>query len=132
MSPQQSSPVRLQGCFVSDKEIDRLCRFWRDVGGGDEQAALFPPWLGSGEEDEADDMLEEAIALAEGRKTISTSFIQRRLRIGFPRAARIVEQMEEQGVVGPDRGGGQGRQVLLGQGIDFDEIEERLPGEEPR
>ncbi|MEJ2209170.1 MAG: DNA translocase FtsK [Anaerolineae bacterium] len=131
MSPQQASPVRLQGCFVSDKEIDRLCNFWRDVGGEEEQAALFPPWVGFDEEDETDDMLQQAIALAEGRKTISTSFIQRRLHVGFPRAARIVEQLEEQGVVGPDRGGGQGRQVLLGRGIDFDEIEERLPGEEP-
>jgi S-DNA-T family DNA segregation ATPase FtsK/SpoIIIE len=131
MSPQQSAPIRLQGCFVSDKEIDRLCHFWRDVDGGEEQAALFPPWMGLDEEDGADDMLEEAITLAEGRKTISTSFVQRRLHIGFPRAARIMEQMEERGVVGPDRGGGQGRQVLLGKGIDFDEIEERLPGEEP-
>ena len=131
MSPQQSSPVRLQGCFVSDKEIDRLCSFWRGQAGGQAQSELFPPWMGLDEVEEADDLLEEAIALAEGRKTISTSFVQRRLRIGFPRAARIMEQLEEQGVVGPDRGGGQGRQVLLGKGIDFDEIEERLPGEEP-
>ena len=130
VSPQQSSPVRLQGCFVSDKEIERLCNFWRDQGGEPEQSSLFLPWAGL-EEEQADDLLSEAMALAEGRKTISTSFVQRRLRIGFPRAARIMEQLEEQGVVGPDRGGGQGRQVLLGKGIDFEEIEERLPGQEP-
>ncbi len=131
VAPQQSSPVRLQGCFVSEKEIDRLCDFWRDQEGEPEQTALFPPWMGLGVEDEADDLLEQAIALAEGHKTISTSFVQRRLHIGFPRAARIMDQLEERGVVGPDRGGGQGRQVLLGRGIDFDEIRERLPGEEP-
>jgi S-DNA-T family DNA segregation ATPase FtsK/SpoIIIE len=131
LSPQQSSPVRLQGCFVSDKEIERLCRFWRGQRGEPEQADLFPPWMGVHGEDEADELLGEAIALAEGRKTISTSFVQRRLHIGFPRAARIMDQLEEQGLVGRDRGGGQGRQVLLGKGIDFEEIEQRLPGQEP-
>jgi S-DNA-T family DNA segregation ATPase FtsK/SpoIIIE len=131
MSPQQAAPVRLQGCFVSDKEIERLTDFWRDQEMEGRQAELFPPWQGFNAQDEADDMLEEAIALAEGRKTISTSFVQRRLHVGFPRAARIMEQLEEQGVVGPDRGGGQGREVLLGKGIDFHEIEERLPGQEP-
>jgi S-DNA-T family DNA segregation ATPase FtsK/SpoIIIE len=131
LSPQQASPIRLQGCFVSDKEIDRLCSFWRGQGGEPEQAGLFPPWMGLDGEEEADDLLGEAIALAEGRKTISTSFVQRRLHIGFPRAARIMDQLEEQGAVGPDRGGGRGREVLLGKGIDFKEIEERLPGQEP-
>ncbi|MGD8625426.1 MAG: DNA translocase FtsK, partial [Anaerolineae bacterium] len=131
MSPQQAAPVRLQGCFVSDKEIGRLTDFWRDQQAEGKQGELFPPWQGFDAEDEADDKLDEAIALAEGRKTISTSFVQRRLRIGFPRAARIMEQLEDRGIVGPDRGGGQGREVLLGKGIDFHEIEERLPGQEP-
>jgi len=131
MSPQQAAPVRLQGCFVSDAEIERLTDFWRDQEIGGRQGELFPPWQGFDLEDEADDMLAEAIALTKGRKTISTSFVQRRLRVGFPRAARIMEQLEEQGVVGPDRGGGQGREVLLEKGIDFQEIEERLPGQEP-
>jgi S-DNA-T family DNA segregation ATPase FtsK/SpoIIIE len=131
VAPQQSAPIRLQGCFVSDKEINRLTSFWRDRDHDDGQPGLFPPWTQFGPEDETDDLLEQAIQVAEGRETISTSFIQRQLNIGFPRAARIVDQLEEQGVVGPDQGGGRGRQVLLGQGIDFDEIEERLPGEVP-
>jgi S-DNA-T family DNA segregation ATPase FtsK/SpoIIIE len=132
MSPQQAAPVRLQGCFVSDKEIDRLTGYWRDQDWGDEQAELFPPWTSFGSEDETDDLLDRAIELIEGRERVSTSFIQRRLRIGFPRAARLVDQLEEQGIVGPDEGGGRGREVLLGQEIDFDEIEERLPGVEPK
>jgi S-DNA-T family DNA segregation ATPase FtsK/SpoIIIE len=131
MSPQQAAPVRLQGCFVSDKEIERLTEYWRTQELDGEQATLFPPWTALDQEDEEDDLLPEAIELAEGRDRISTSFIQRRLRIGFPRAARIVDQLEEQGIVGPDEGGGRGRQVLLGLEIDFDEIEERLPGVEP-
>jgi S-DNA-T family DNA segregation ATPase FtsK/SpoIIIE len=131
MSPQQAAPVRLQGCFVSDKEIDRLTGYWRTQELDGEQAALFPPWTAFDPEDEEDDLLQEAIELAEGRDRISTSFVQRRLRIGFPRAARLMDQLEEQGIVGPDEGGGRGRQVLLGLEIDLEEIEERLPGVEP-
>ncbi len=131
MSPQQAAPIRLQGCFVSDQEINRLTAFWRSKRVDTEQAGLFPPWMGLEDGDEADDLLEEAIELVTGRERISTSFIQRQLRIGFPRAARLVDQLEEQGIVGPDEGGGRGREVLIGQGIDFDEIEERLPGVEP-
>jgi S-DNA-T family DNA segregation ATPase FtsK/SpoIIIE len=130
MSPQQAAPIRLQGCFVSDKEIDRLTGFWRGQA-VKEQSPLFPPWAGFQAEDEDDNFLDRAIELAKGRKRISTSFLQRRLHIGFPRAARLMDQLEAQGIVGPDEGGGRGRQVLLGRGIDFDEIEERLPGVEP-
>jgi S-DNA-T family DNA segregation ATPase FtsK/SpoIIIE len=131
MSPQQGAPIRLQGCFVSDKEIARLTEHWRVQESDTEQAALFPPWATFDLGDEADALLPEAIELAKGRDRISTSFVQRRLRIGFPRAARLMDQLEEQGIVGPDEGGGRGRQVLLGLEIDFDEIEERLPGVEP-
>jgi S-DNA-T family DNA segregation ATPase FtsK/SpoIIIE len=133
MSPQQSAPNRLQGCFVSDKEIERLTDYWRDQEGEVEQPELFPPWVGFEEEEEEDDnLLDQAIALAEGRDRISTSFVQRQLHIGFPRAARLVDELEDQGVVGPDEGGGRGREVLIDdKGIDFDEISERLPGVEP-
>ncbi|MBN1658905.1 MAG: DNA translocase FtsK [Anaerolineae bacterium] len=132
MSPRQPAPVRLQGCFVSDSEIERLTSFWRDRHVEGEQPELFPPWAGLEDKEEADDLLQEAITLVVGHETISTSFVQRRLRIGYPRAARIVDQLEERGIVGPDRGGGQGREVLSDRGIDHQEIEERLPGEEPR
>jgi S-DNA-T family DNA segregation ATPase FtsK/SpoIIIE len=131
MSPQQAAPIRLQGCYVSDREIDRLTKFWREQDGREGQAELFPPWTDYGAEEETDDLQQQAIKLIEGRNRISTSFLQRRLRIGFPRAARLVDQLEEQGVVGPDEGGGRGRQVLLGPGIDFDEMDRRLPGVEP-
>jgi S-DNA-T family DNA segregation ATPase FtsK/SpoIIIE len=131
MSPQQSAPIRLQGCFVSDKEIDRLTEFWLDQAPEAAQAGLFPPWMGLDGEEARDELLEEAIKLAEGRKTISTSFIQRQLRVGFPRAARLMDQLEDQGLVGPDQGAGRGRKVLIGRGVDFDEIEERLPGVAP-
>jgi S-DNA-T family DNA segregation ATPase FtsK/SpoIIIE len=132
MSPQQSAPVRLQGCFVSDKEIDRLIKFWQSRERAEEQEALFPPWTEAEVARQADTKLKEAIALAKGRDSISASFIQRQLRIGFPRAARLIDQMEERGLVGPDEGGGRGRKVLIDSELDLDEIAERLPGVEPR
>lgn len=132
-APDQAAPVRLQGCFVSDREIDQMATFWRSQGTATaEQAELFPPWAGFGARKEADSMLDKAIEVVEGRERVSTSFLQRRLRIGFPRAARLIDQLEDRGVVGEDEGGGRGRQVLLGRGIDFQEIEERLPGVEPK
>ena len=70
--------------------------------------------------------------MAEGRDRVSTSFVQRQLRIGFPRAARLMDQLEERGLVGPDEGGGRGREVLIGREIDLKEIEERLPGVRPK
>ena len=132
MSPQRASPIRLQGCFVSDREIGRLTDFWRAQDDDEEQGELFPPWTGFEEDEEADDYLEQARQLIQTQERVSTSYIQRQLRIGFPRAARLIDQLEAAGLVGPDEGGGRGREVLVGKGIDFDEIDERLPGVEPR
>jgi S-DNA-T family DNA segregation ATPase FtsK/SpoIIIE len=132
MAPQRPAPLRLQGCFVSDKEIDRLIDFWRtEEPSWPEQLPL--PWMEEAEEGGGDDLLAQAIKLAQGRDRLSTSFVQRQLRIGFPRAARLMDQLEDEGIVGPDEGGGRGREVLIGSGpgIDFSEIDERLAGEEP-
>jgi S-DNA-T family DNA segregation ATPase FtsK/SpoIIIE len=64
------------------------------------------------EDEPEDELLDEAIALARREKRASISFLQRRLRIGYVRAARLIDQMEEQGVVGPMRGAGRPRKVL--------------------
>ena len=101
-------------------------------GQTDVEAAEPMPWANMAPVDENDDLLAQAIDLARGRERISTSFVQRKLRVGFPRAARLMEQLEEEGVVGPDERGGRGREVLVDKGIDLDEIDERLPGVEPR
>ena len=132
MSPSQAAPVRLQGCFVSDIEIQRLTGFWQSQEPIEAQAPLFSPWTEAEAGVQLDGKLAEAIALIEGRDRVSTSFVQRQLRLGFPRAARLMDQMEEQGVVGPDEGAGRGREVLIGRQVDFGEIEERLPGVAPK
>jgi S-DNA-T family DNA segregation ATPase FtsK/SpoIIIE len=111
--------------------MERLIEFWKDWQQAVEQAPLFPPWTEDEVERQADSKLQDAIEVSQGRDTISTSFIKRQLRIGFPRAARLIDQMEEQGFVGPDEGGGRGRRVLIGADLDLDEIDERLPGVGP-
>jgi S-DNA-T family DNA segregation ATPase FtsK/SpoIIIE len=107
-----AKPRRLRGALVSDKEVSRLVRFWRERRDIDSDtvaetfAALEPP-PGSKE----DSMLEEARRLAIESNRISTSFLQRRLRIGYPRAARIMDMLEEEGIISPAEPG-KPREVL--------------------
>jgi DNA segregation ATPase FtsK/SpoIIIE, S-DNA-T family len=123
MAPDSSKLSRVQGCYVSDKEIDRLVEFWRASRPAEESGrpeAL--PWAGLLDQmEEKDAMLERALQVLHGKQTVSTSLLQRQLRLGYPRAARLMEQLEAMGVVGPDEGGGRSRQVLL---QPDDEVEE--------
>lgn len=107
-------PERVQGVFISDMEIDSLVRWWHGTSWG------FLPEVSlrvvSGEEDrngeseddslldDRDSMLESAIELAQRHSKMSTSLLQRRLRIGYPRAARIMDELEDRGIVGPSDG----------------------------
>ncbi|MDH4136371.1 MAG: hypothetical protein OEW09_06605 [Anaerolineae bacterium] len=122
MASDSSKLVRLQGCFVSDKEMEKLVKFWQEtswakaLGEGPRY-----PWHGLAAEDEQDELLEEAIELLKRHKRASTSFLQRRLRIGYPRAARLMDTLEEQGIVGPPVSGGRSREVLTG---DFESVED--------
>lgn len=116
MAPESSKLARIQGCFVSDQEIDRIVDFWKAAQQeGSPAASQIAPWTGILDELDSgqDELLEQALRLLEGKSHISTSLLQRQLRIGFPRAARLMEQLEEMGVVGTDEGGGRSREVLL-------------------
>ncbi len=114
MAPDSAKLSRIQGCFVSDREIDAVVGFWT-ASRDDEGASAAPPVIPWAEfiiEGEGrDEMLEQVLGLLETLDTVSTSLIQRRLRIGHPRAARLMEQLEAMGRVGPDEGGGRSRQV---------------------
>jgi S-DNA-T family DNA segregation ATPase FtsK/SpoIIIE len=98
LASDSSSLVRVQGCFVSERDIRRVVRFWRERVPKHllKEAA---PWEGMIAEAEADELLEEAIKLTERYHRISASFLQRKLRIGYPRAVRILEQLEEKGIL---------------------------------
>jgi S-DNA-T family DNA segregation ATPase FtsK/SpoIIIE len=116
-----SSPVRLQGCFVSDREIERLVHFWKglDVPRSAKpeeliQQELWPQQSAAVKEEVEDDdqLLDEAITLVKREKRASTTLLQRRLRIGYVRAARLMDALEERGIVGPVESAGLGREVL--------------------
>ncbi|MBI2907574.1 MAG: DNA translocase FtsK [Chloroflexi bacterium] len=105
MPTDAAKPKRLQGCFVSDQEIERLVKFWS----GDRWASLRPAQFTEElaqavamEETGADDaLMEKARKLVAESGHVSTSLLQRRLRIGYPRAARLMEALEEEGTVEP-------------------------------
>ncbi len=94
-----SKPKRLQGTFASDAEIDRIVNFWS----GQRRPEVVPinfaemSQLVSTEKGDEDALMETARQLAREQKNISTSFLQRRLGIGYPRAARIMDKLEEEG-----------------------------------
>lgn len=122
LAPDAAAPRRIQGCYISDEELEALIHFWqRQMGATPSQApweavaesASPEQWRIEGETEDAD-LLEKAIALAQQQGNISTSAIQRRLRISYPRAARLMEQMEAMGIVGPQAAAGRKRQVILG------------------
>jgi S-DNA-T family DNA segregation ATPase FtsK/SpoIIIE len=111
-------PVRVQGCFVSEEEVDRMVAFWRDQAGPPEEAPwermMRPAETDQIEDAEEDDLLQKAIALVQSTGSASASLLQRRLRIGHPRAARLMQQMEELGIIGPPEAAGRTRRVIIG------------------
>ncbi len=113
--PQEAKPVRIQGTFVHDRDIERLVSHWRQVVPQPQYESDWTnvPIYRPGDDDEIDDdpMMEKALKIVEEHGTISTSMLQRKLRIGYNKAARLVEQMEEEGIIGPSEGV-RGRAVL--------------------
>lgn len=102
MPTEAAKPKRLQGCYVSDAEVERLVYFWgsqqREEAAPLRVEEIAQPLIGTrGGGFPEDPLLEAARQLAQEHKHISTSFLQRRLRIGYPRAARLMEQLEEEG-----------------------------------
>ena len=117
LSPESSSPVRLQGVFVSDKEIERLIGYWQGAVEGEEEQPFEAPWedmlVRQAALEDHDEIIEAAIELVRQEGQASASMLQRRLRIGYPRAARLMDELEELGVIGRPQSGGKTREVLI-------------------
>jgi S-DNA-T family DNA segregation ATPase FtsK/SpoIIIE len=116
MRPDSSKLDRIQGCFVAEKEIDGLVSFWKQTMPAPELAPNQPrfPWTGlMAEMEDQDDQYERALDVVQGQERVSTSWLQRRLRVSYNRAAELIARMEEDGYVSSDEGGGRGREVLL-------------------
>lgn len=129
LSPEAGEPMRVQGCLVEDEEIEAIAAHWQRVM--PDYQSPPPPWesLIARQEviNSTDDMLEQAIELAQKSDNLSTSMIQRRLRVGFPRAARIMEALYELGLVEDPQEGGRTRRSFASE-EEGDPLERYISG----
>ena len=121
LAPGTSIPQRVHGAFVGDDEVKRVADDWRQRGKEDyleevtkeEGAVAGMPGIASDDDDaEKDELYDEAVAFVAQSRRASISAVQRRLRIGYNRAARMIETMEETGVLSPMASNGN-REVLI-------------------
>lgn len=117
--PGTSNLVRAQGAFVSDDEINGIVDFLKEKNDPPVFAEAVQRQIDSSDdegegllEDGDDDMLNKALAVLKSSKRASTSMLQRRLRIGYNRAARLMEDLEDRGIVGPENGSSP-REILV-------------------
>ena len=126
-APDAPAAARLQGVFVSDHEIQNLVEYWRNQAGGASPYAIAGTPADSvptnlplkqtqlwdeGKKSDGDPLFDEAVDIIRKEGRASVSMLQRRLRIGYTRASRIVDMMEDKKIVGPPEGGTQMRPVL--------------------
>ncbi|MEA3308586.1 MAG: DNA translocase FtsK, partial [Chloroflexota bacterium] len=122
LPPDVSAPRRIQGCFISEEELSAIIEFWQLKEGTPSHAA---PWDVAANKQGPQHLrlegastdatyLEKALQMARSQKKITTSGIQRQLHISYPRAARLMGELEAMGAVGPQRAAGRKRRVLLG------------------
>ncbi|MGH7274204.1 MAG: DNA translocase FtsK [Nitrospiria bacterium] len=117
LAPGTGRLVRVHGAYISEGEIQKVAEYIRGQGQPDYKIQV-PQEPASAEAattlDERDDLYEQAVQLVVNTGQASASFIQRRMRVGYPRAARMIEMMEEDGLIGP-AAGGKAREVLTKQ-----------------
>jgi len=112
-NPEVGNPIRAQGVMVTDMEIERIVDYWQKNNNMESES--LPPWeklLTEPDENEDEGLIEQSISIVRSTQRASASLLQRRLRIGYPRAARLLDQLEEMGIVGPSQGGGRERDVM--------------------
>ncbi|MFJ7970854.1 DNA translocase FtsK [Psychrobacillus sp. NPDC096389] len=108
-----SKPVRVQGAFLSDAEVERMVDFVIEQQKANYQEEMIPDEVEESQEQvDRDELYDEAAQLVTDMQTASVSLIQRRFRVGYSRAARIIDQLELGGIVGPYEGS-KPRQVLV-------------------
>ena len=118
LTASSSNPQRIQGPWVSEEEVRAVAAHWKRqrpmevVAGIEEVVAAEGPRVGSGDDGDGDELLEQAMDLVVRSQLGSTSMLQRKLRVGFARAGRLMDLMERRGIVGPSEGS-KARSVLM-------------------
>ena len=120
-----SKPLRVQGCFISDEEVEALCDFVKNQGESqyDEEIAKeieakavqdkkSSPFEDDCDAEQLDVLFDKAVDIVLETGTASTSFLQRKLSVGYARGAKIIDQLEEKGIIGPANGS-KGREILI-------------------
>jgi S-DNA-T family DNA segregation ATPase FtsK/SpoIIIE len=127
LPPASSRCIRLHGPYISEQESARLASFLRKQGKpvfDDSITAEEEKSAAGGLEFEKDELYDEAARIVVSSGQVSISYLQRKLRIGFSRAARLVDMMEAEGLVSPGAGG-KPREVLVDKGY-FEEVDAQL------
>jgi len=125
LPPEQAKPIRIQGAFVNDKEINTLVAFLKNQGVTpqytDEVTTMTKAGVVSvpGVDGEVDDLFKDAVKCVCQYERASASLLQRRLSIGYARAARIADQLEAAGVISPSDGSSKPREVLVQNAEEF-------------
>ncbi len=120
-----SKPIRVQGCFISDEEVEELCDFVKNQGESqyDDEIAKeieakavqdkkSSPFEDDGDGEQLDALFEKAVDVVLETGTASTSFLQRKLSVGYARGAKIMDQLQEKGIIGPANGS-KPREILI-------------------
>ena len=133
MAPDAAGPTRLQGVFVGDYEIDSIVEYWREQWAEyqseedeetEEEVAAQPqaPWdnmlARQAVVGDKDSEIVQAIDIVKKHGQASASLLQRKMRIGYPRAARLMDELQEMGIIGRARTGGKTREVLIEENDD--------------
>jgi len=117
--PSTSRPVRIHGAWVSEAEVRDVVKFLKEQGQAVFEEGLVKPIQeerggnGGGGDDDRDDTYWRAVELIVSQKQASISFIQRRMGLGYPKAARFIDLMEQDRIIGPGDGA-KPRQILVG------------------
>ena len=129
-----TKPYRVQGPYISEKEIDKIIKFVKKEGGNPDYDEELRNAIENADKktskEPQDELTEDAIAFIFKSKQASVSMLQRRFRIGYNRAARIIDEIEEKGIIGPSDGS-RPRQLLMTEDEYYGNYDEAEPEPEP-
>ena len=117
-----NKPIRIQGAFISDEEVEELIAFVKGQGQPEYDEIMMAEtdkgvesFDATDSDEEQDELLERAVQIVLEQRTASASILQRRLRVGFSRAGRLIDTMQDMKIIGPPTNSSKGRDILMGE-----------------